>query len=295
MDQRVRPKAERLGGMKLCRLFSCVWSNSASLRQLYYHVSKNHSLASFFLPDQLESIEIRGGLSKGAQMRLNLRHERSYFLGTHEPDVQYILARVVKPGMTVYNVGAHLGFFALMLSRLVGPSGHTIAFEPNPEVHTRLTENVALNRLENCIHVEGTALGDFDGPTGFSLSLSHSQGRFVDLPYVKSGPTIQVPCKRLDTYVEENKVIPDFILMDVEHAEGRVLRGMARILENHKPIIVVELHGEAAIKESWKEFQKHDYRVAKIPGMKIVQTLNELTYGHYLAAHSSYFREHRKV
>jgi hypothetical protein len=82
--------------------------------------------------------------------------------------------------------------------------------------------------------------------------------------------------------------------MDVEHAEGRVLRGMARTLESHRPIVLVELHGEAAIRESWQEFQRHDYQVAKIPGLKIVQSVNDLMYGHYLAAHSSYFNRELK-
>lgn len=265
------------------------------LRKACYRAFKGHSLASFFLPNRLETAEIRGGIGRGMKMRLNLVQERAYFLGTHELDVQSIIAEIVKPRMRVYNIGAHLGFFVLILSRLVGSEGRVISFEPNPEVRKRLVENLSLNDFNGRALVDGSALGDIDGTAEFSLALSDTQGRFTDLPYVKPGSVIQVLCKRLDTYVEEGNPVPDVILMDVEHAEGRVLRGMERTLENHRPIVVAELHGETAIKESWEEFKKHDYRVAKIPGLGIVQSVNELVYGHYLAAHSSYFREHRKI
>ena len=163
-----------------------------------------YSLAPLFLPDKLETVEIMGGVGKGLKMRLNLRQERGYYLGIHETDVQSFIAKTVKPGMKVYNIGAHAGFFALILSRLVGPEGKVIAFEPNPEVRKRLVEHLSLNGLNGRVRVEDYALGDFDGDARFSLSLSNTQGRFEDLPYVKGGSIINVKCKRFDKYVEEN-------------------------------------------------------------------------------------------
>jgi len=50
--------------------------------------------------------------------------------------------------MRVWNIGAHIGFFTLILSRLVGPEGGVIAFEPNPEVRKRLVEYLSLNNLD---------------------------------------------------------------------------------------------------------------------------------------------------
>ena len=82
------------------------------------------------------------------KMHLNLTRERNYYFGTHELDVQSILSKVVRPGMRVWNIGAHIGFFTLILSRLVGPEGGVIAFEPNPEVRKRLVEYLSLNNLD---------------------------------------------------------------------------------------------------------------------------------------------------
>ena len=139
--------------------------------------------------------------------------------------------------------------------------------------------------------MEDYALGDFDGDAGFSLSLSDTQGRFEDLPYVKGGSTINVHCKQLDKYVEENGCIPDFILMDVEHAEGRVLRGMFNTIETKRPLMVIETHEPEAIEETWVELEKHQYELATIPDLRIVASSELVRYGHYFAAHRSYFEQ----
>jgi hypothetical protein len=100
-----------------------------------------------------------------------------------------------------------------------------------------------------------------------------------------------VHCKRLDKYVEEGGCIPDFILMDVEHAEGRVLKGMFETIETHRPVMIIETHGPEAIEETWVELQRHNYLLATIPGLRIVASPDMVRYGHYLAAHRSYFEQ----
>ena len=267
-----------------------LWAITPPLLQKAYHkASGDYSLASLFLPDRLETVEVVGGVGKGMRMQLNLRQERAYYLGIHELDVQSFIAKIVRPGMKVYNIGSHVGFFTLILSKLVGPEGRVIAFEPNPEVRKRLIEHLALNSLNGRVRVEDYALGDFDGDARFSLSLSNTQGRFEDLPHVKDCSVIKVHCVRLDKYVEEDGCIPDFVLMDVEHAEGRVLRGMSGAMEEHRPVILIEMHGVQAIQESWIEVEKHNYLLASLPNLDVVDSVNDVAYGHYLAAHASYF------
>jgi FkbM family methyltransferase len=161
-----------------------------------------------FLPDKLETVEIMGGVGKGLRMRLTLRRERGYYFGTHESDVQWILSKIVRPGMKVDNIGAHLCFFALILSKLVGPEGQVIAFEPNPEVKKRLVEHLSLNGLDGRVCVEECALGDFDGDARFSLSLSNTQGRFEDLPHVKDGSVINVKSSALTSTWKRMELLP---------------------------------------------------------------------------------------
>ncbi len=77
-----------------------------------------------------DAVILRGA---GQGLRFNVAGSHSAFiLGNHEPEVQELLESVLRPGMTYYDVGANVGFFAIIAARLVGPSGHVVCFEPLP-------------------------------------------------------------------------------------------------------------------------------------------------------------------
>lgn len=259
-----------------------------ALRQLYYDKNFGFSLGDLLLPDQEDLFTIKSGLNKGLKMRFNPNRYRDYYFGTYEKDVQTVLQKIVQKNMIAFNIGANLGFFTLALCQIVGAEGFVVAFEPNPKVRNRLVANLQLNSIEKCVRVEKYALSDFDGEAGFSLSLGDGRGRFENLPDVKRGYTIQVPCKRLDTYIAEERLIPDVLLIDVEYAEGRVLRGMRETLKGCKPIVVIEMHSLISIEESLKELKMHDYFIASIPELKIFKHSDKITRGHYLTAHRNY-------
>lgn len=200
---------------------------------------------------------------------------------------QKIVLKFLKNGMIVHNIGAHIEFYTMGMSRLVDPQGKVIAFEPNPQVYKRLQENISINKLLNVTALPYAA-GDFDGVAHFSTSLSDTQGRFSDLPYVKNGPVIQVPCIRIDTFIKERGPVPSFMVIDVEHAEGSVFSGMVDTLTHYRPIILVELHGPEAINESWDIMSKCDYKLARILDLSILSK-DALSYGQYFAAHDTFF------
>src|SRR6516225_3669523 len=83
----------------------------------------------------------------GMWMRLRVPSEAGYWQGTHEPDVQNAIICAVQPGMVVYDIGAHLGSFALGTARLVSKLGRVVAFDGDPENVSRLRENVRRNEL----------------------------------------------------------------------------------------------------------------------------------------------------
>jgi protein-L-isoaspartate O-methyltransferase len=82
--------------------------------------------------DKEQVIEVEIGVLQGARFSIFPRVEGGYYLGTYEPDMQESIARLIKPGMTVFDVGANIGFFAIAVAKLVGPAGTVVAFEPNP-------------------------------------------------------------------------------------------------------------------------------------------------------------------
>jgi precorrin-6B methylase 2 len=82
-----------------------------------------------------------------------------YALGTSEPEIQDVFAEHVRHGGVVWDIGANIGFYSLIASRLVGEDGKVFAFEPLPANLDAIARNIALNGVEN-IEVVGLALSD---------------------------------------------------------------------------------------------------------------------------------------
>jgi FkbM family methyltransferase len=277
--------------IKFSDILAFLWTRlPQSLHKLYHYLNPGLPLDAFFLPDKLELVTIKSGLNKGMKLRINPYTYREYYFGTYEKDLQSVLPKIVRKNMTAYNIGANIGFFTLALSQIVGPKGCVVAFEPDPPIVEQLAEHLRLNGFENRVRVETFALSDFDGPAEFSLSLGNGRARFADLPDVKPGFNIEVECRCLDTYVNEQNSAPDVILMDVEYAEDRVLRGMTNILANIKPIIIVEIHSAISANKSLQVLKKHNYSIASISELKILKSSDQIKRGHYLAAHTTYLK-----
>src|SRR6201984_3916194 len=78
------------------------------------------------------------------------------YLLRHPYDVAEFQAipRLVQPGDTAFDIGANIGVYSVLLSRLCSPTGRVVAFEPVPDTYWRLRETLALNRCENVMTVQ---------------------------------------------------------------------------------------------------------------------------------------------
>ncbi len=234
------------------------------------------SVTSAILPESHRATTIQMGLLAGMKLEVSPRWERSYIFGTHEPEVQQALLRLVRLGMTVMDIGANIGYFALGLGKLVGSQGRVVAFEPNGPSAVRLRRNIELNDAGQ-VSVEECAVSDYEGEAQFSNALSDTQGRFADLPYLPSNArVVSVPCCKIDNYLQRTGLHPEFIMMDVEHAEGRVLKGMQEALSSLKPTLLIEMHGPAAIDEAWEQLCRANYRVHLLPDMTVIETISQI-------------------
>jgi FkbM family methyltransferase len=265
-----------------------IWrSMPPGLRDFYHHMPMpiRRLINRTVFEDRPQVLEVQMGLMAGTKLRLYARSESGYYLGEHEPDLQQGLRRYIKPGMTVFDIGANIGFFAIAAANLVGPAGKLVAFEPNPVVVSRLKENIELNGLTERLKIEQSAVGDFDGTAQFCFALTHLQGRFSDLPYVpKDAESTPVPCRTIDSYVTSTGLVPEVIIMDVEHAEGRALRGMKSVLLRHQPLILIEMHGPEAIREAFGEIANADYTLYRLPTMDRIKEVSEIVpLTHFLA------------
>jgi FkbM family methyltransferase len=134
------------------------------------------------------------------------------WLGFYEYEKQQVIAREVRPGSVFYDVGAHVSFYTLLASSLVG-HGKVFAFEPVPRNVAFLRKHLALNRVSN-VEVLEVAVSDTHGrarfqiePTGFMGHLSNEGG-------------IGVLTTTLDSLIQEGRILPpSYIKMDIEGAE----------------------------------------------------------------------------
>lgn len=158
------------------------------------------------------------------------------WLGTYERELQTLLVRYVRPGDTVLDIGANVGFFTLLLSKLVGPSGHVIAFEPLPRNVLILKRHLELNAVTN-VTVVTSALSDRNGPGFFSDGESHAMGSLSDTG-------IPITMVTLDSFLRDSTIqAPVVLKIDVEGAESQVLAGAIHLLQQTRPRIFLSTHG----------------------------------------------------
>jgi FkbM family methyltransferase len=159
---------------------------------------------------------------------------QSYVLGRWiELPAQLLLHAV--PANTILDVGANRGDFALAAAA-IKPNSKIISFEPNPNIVTILEEDIARNLISN-VEVRPYGLSDRND----TLSLY--------VPYDNSGAASFGGAEN-DAYVVDARVFvgdevladvsPELIKIDVEGFEGRVVKGLEKLIERAKPIIITE-------------------------------------------------------
>ena len=158
--------------------------------------------------------------------------------GRYEAHLVPIFQQYCRPGMTVVDVGANLGLYTMLASTLVGGSGRVVAVEPSSENCRLILLSVLANGAEN-VELFPVAL---DRARGWSSLSGHfgSNGGLVsyDPSSLASGWSEIVPTFALDDLVDGHV---DFLKIDVEGAEGRVVAGARRILESSRPVVATEL------------------------------------------------------
>ena len=171
-----------------------------------------------------------------------LDHELMYN-GFEETEMRFV-RRLLRPGMTVLDIGAHHGLYTLLAAKRVGRRGRVIAFEPSPRERRRLAKHVRLNRCRN-VEVEACALGNESGEADlFLVDGFRDWGNSLRPPAVAE-PTrkMRVPVQRLDDVLAELGVEHvDFIKLDAEGGELAVLEGARKLLQTApRPAILAEV------------------------------------------------------
>lgn len=162
-----------------------------------------------------------------------------YFGKEFEPCEIAVLRKLLTPGDTVFDVGANVGIYTLLASRLIGASGSVHAFEPVSSVYHLLVSNIALNQAANVVP-NRLAMSDKGGQlpvfinqeSGLSAVSLTRRGKVVGIE--------AVPSTTLDAYAESHGVLAvNFLKIDVEGHEGEVLRGGSHLAAVARDLVIL--------------------------------------------------------
>lgn len=187
----------------------------------------------------------RLALADGKSMRVDLgdRIQRLMWGGAYEPHVRRTLKALLRPGDSFVDVGAHIGFFTVLASTLVGPSGKVYAFEASPELVQKLQGN---GEPYPWLTVIPQAVWSESGSVSFSDPCKPEETGWGKLAAVRNdGHVVTVQAISLDDWHESAKFTPiRAIKIDAEGSEEFILRGARRLLATTRPFLILELNDQ---------------------------------------------------
>jgi len=173
------------------------------------------------------------------------------WLGSYEADKQKLLSQLPLEGTTVLDIGANVGFFSILLSRLVGSTGRVFSFEPLPRNIDFIRQHLLLNKIDN-VEIVSVAVSDKLGSMKFADSPLHAQG------YLTDRGDLEVSVITLDSL--DNFTNPvSFVKIDVEGAEADLLRGGEAFFKSNRPIILLATHSEAQVEDCRNILTRYGY------------------------------------
>ena len=160
--------------------------------------------------------------------------------GVYEPELTAAFKDVLRPGMTVVDIGANVGYYTLLCARLVGPEGRVHAFEPAPDTYALLEENVRANKRDNVVlHKVGASDRAGEGKLNVCADAPGCNSMAVDF----GGTPVTIQTARVDDVVAGDA---DVIKIDVEGHEPTALRGMERLLASPRlEVLFLEVNESA--------------------------------------------------
>jgi FkbM family methyltransferase len=185
----------------------------------------------------------------GFRLKVNLMDlviSRQIIEDKYEASETALVKSLVKPGDVVLDVGGNIGYYTHLFAILVGPLGRVHAFEPLTHLAEALTASVMENGFEDRVAIYNVALADHDGEATMiyvkdGMNSGGGYLSFDDARY-QGHNRITVPIRRLENLVKFDRL--DFIKLDCEGAEFKVLRSMKDTLKRLNPKIMAEVSSD---------------------------------------------------
>ena len=161
--------------------------------------------------------------------------------GTYEPHIQRLFCSLVKPGMTVCDMGANFGQHTVVLSKLVGPTGRVIAIEASPINVECIHETILANKCNN-VEIINCGIWSHETELTFSHVVNAEATSFCsnkdDIKKIEPNPDCQyqtIKVSPLDNLISGDI---DFTKIDIEGSELFAMHGAKQLLELRSPILM---------------------------------------------------------
>lgn len=198
------------------------------------------------------------GPLRGYRMVLGPRDRYAYLVNEHERKIVEVASQLCRPSMHVLDVGGHVGYYTLLFSTLVGPSGRVYTLEPNPANLEKLRAMLIANDITN-VEIFPIAAGDRTGKVHFFTEQTGQMGRVAQADMTDEG-IISVQSARIDDLIQSRGIERiDLVKMDVEGAERPALKGMCELLSSVRPLVICEWHPLIAGLDYEEAFNSFNY------------------------------------
>lgn len=184
----------------------------------------------------------------GYKMLLDLRNDKGisrdlYIYGKRELATTNLLlsSNILKKGDVVLDIGANIGYYALLESKLVGEEGIVYALEPVKRNFELLKENIKLNNMKN-IEIFKLAAGDENKKAVIHISKKSNWCSLVYREGMEFFEKEEVDIVKIDEFLKDKRK-PTFIRMDLEGYEYATIEGMKQTLELDNLKLLIEIHG----------------------------------------------------
>ena len=162
----------------------------------------------------------------------------------YEPDLMAYIQKHLKPGDSFLDLGANEGFFSIVASNIVGPTGKVYTIEPQERLQEIITENIRLNNADN-VEMIKKAVSDTKGTTEMYLAPDTNTGSTsLANPHKYSVPTQTVEMDTLENILDEQNIDTiDLAKIDIEGFEYETVLGSKQLFRDQRiKRIALEIH-----------------------------------------------------
>lgn len=176
----------------------------------------------------------------------------------YEQITSWVMIGLLRDGDVAVDIGAHVGYYTLLMRTLVGGKGRVFAAEPEPQSHEALRDNVSINQFEN-VHVANLAISDQIGQQFFTVD-GRNEGEshlsaFSDRALCGQNE-LTVATSTLDAWLGQLESAPRLIKIDAEGCETKILKGGMRFFERVRPqAVICEINPPALLRHGSDQFE----------------------------------------